>query len=304
MRPFELALARYHEFLSLRTERRIRKVGVLCSFAEERRFDTAGVYEFGKTKAWIELACKELDLEKPHVVGRRLASHPWLDEVLEVILESDLVVVEVSDPTQNVLYELGIATSLRAQESVLICSYRPDQIKSSEILQLQITWYDNYDELKAIIENSLRSSVHGLATEVDKYLKSVHERISPGAMQILISIQQWVWEALNSGKKVRWHMSYPMLFERTMLKVEGEDTERDFLLPKLTANELYVSELVDAKLARFDYDYHGSTWGWALHPTQLGRYYLASEHFCRRFNDAKLAIKISEALRNLVDTEG
>ncbi|MCX6833344.1 MAG: hypothetical protein NT028_14675 [candidate division Zixibacteria bacterium] len=292
MRPFELALQKYPEFLAERVERRGRRVGLLCSFAEEHKFESGGYYDFAKLRAWIQLACKELGYEAPHVVGQRLNSHQWLAEVLEVILDSDLVIAEISHPTDNVIYEVGIATSLRAQESVLVCSRRPAQVRSNEILQLQITWYDDYTDIRRILEEFMKSQASGLAKEMDVYLKNVHSKLSPGAIGLLLQMQENVWNCIKGGQTVRWHLSYQLPLQTGQLNPQQQLT--------ITPIEVYANEIVEARIAHFDYSFHGTGWQWALHPTLLGKHYLASDHFCMRFHDPAKANQISHDLKGIL----
>lgn len=254
MRPYEYHSVNYSKCLNNRLSEEKSSLGLLCSFRENVKLAKEGLYRFGELKNTIEKICRELSLELS-VVGENLNSCDWMEKVMELVLEKRILVIDISDPRPNVLYELGIAASLRDDESVVIIKNKNADFESSEILQLQLLNYNDLLDLEEKLKQHFHSKHSSCAKEVDYFFKTMHERISPGAMhQLKRMINSHIinWENREADA---WHISYDVdSFEGT---VEVE----------------YTKELLKQNLVRYDYGKckNQGRLEWALHPTTLGK---------------------------------
>lgn len=265
IRPFEYIDQNLVKHLRERSEFEKPRLGLICSFANNVQLDRGQMYDFEKLESWIRRISIELNLKEPTIVGRKKTSHPWMSEVMEMIIGTTFVVADVTHPRENVIFELGIASTCRPSTELLIVSHRYGQLGASEIKQLQINWYWNFSDLKEIIESFLKEHVVAGQGDLPKFLKEVHTSLSPGAMYFLQAIVEGRMKSVKESRD-SWHVSFPLSFDQ------------------VSAGALYAGETNKVGLTVFKYGVSPrDTPEWAVHPTELGKKYLQSVEFLSKF---------------------
>jgi hypothetical protein len=262
MRAYEYYQKYGVRYLNNLLETKRKSLGLLCSFMSGVPLGNSGLYfNINEIKREFQSLCNSLDVDF-HIVGINQNSLDWLDEVYKVILGSHMVVVDVSDPRPNVLYELGVACSLRPYESVIISKHTSSVFDCSEVKQLQILSYECLHDLSAKLTQHFQAISWPPNNEIDKVFSSLHNRLNYKAMWILFLIREAHLSRAGSFEEGLWHISF-------------------------TSDEPLVntSELIDLGLAKWEYDdaKEKGILGWALHPTDLGKRYIESKHFRRFF---------------------
>jgi|GEM_PF-3960514 len=263
MRPYEYAHDNYDRLLNERLEAPKKSIGLLCSFHDAHdSWRLSWNYSYNDLKKTVKSTCDELNMTFD-VISEIEYSSDWAEKVMHLILANDFLVVDVTSPRPTVMYELGIACSFRDDASVLICKMQQAPMPSTEIGQLQMVSYDSADELKGFLR---RHTAQDTSHEVEKNLRLLHYRLSPGEMEMLIRLLQARGKHVQDKAMNAWHAS-----------VSGDGEQSYF---KLAA----VKELQRLGLARFDYDYNAdkNQSEWAFHATELGKRYLRSDYFLKR----------------------
>ena len=262
MRAYEYYHKNGVRYLNDLLEAERKSLGLLCSFMSRVPLGDSGLYfDINEIKKEFKTLCNSLDVDF-HIVGINQNSLDWLDEVYKVILGSHMVVVDVSDPRPNVLYELGVACSLRPYESVIIAKHTSSAFDCSEVKQLQILSYDCLHDLSAKLIQHFKAISWPPESEIDKAFSNLHNRLNYKAMRILFEISEAHIKRNVPDGKGPWHISF-------------------------TSDEPLViaSELIELGLAKWEYDLakEKGRLGWALHPTDLGKRYIESKYFKRFF---------------------
>jgi len=262
MRAYEYYHKHGMKYLNDLLEAKRKSLGLLCSFMSRVPLGSSGLYfDINEIKKEFQTLCGELDVDF-HIVGINQNSLDWLDEVYRVILGSHMVVVDVSDPRPNVLYELGVACSLRSYESVVICKHISSTFDCSEVNQLQILSYDCLHDLGTKLTQHFKTISWPLNIEIEKAFSTLHNKLNYKAMIILFTISESHITRKGPDGKGPWHISF-------------------------TSDEPLVeaSDLIELGLAKWEYDKakEKGQLGWALHPTDLGKRYIESEFFRRFF---------------------
>lgn len=233
-----------------------RSIGLICSFKGHVPLGESGLfYDFDEIRDKTKELCDSLNVDF-HIVGTNQNSLDWMDEVYKVILESHVVIVDVSDPRPNVLYELGVACSLRPSESVVITKHVSSNFVSSEVEQLQIMTYDCLHDLGEKIIQHFKRLSWPLDKELDETFSTLHNQLNPMVMTFLNETR------VRHNETGKWHCNF-----------NREDAYR------------YASKLVDIGLAKYEYDSgeEENAFEWALHPTEMGKKYMESKHFQKFF---------------------
>lgn len=238
-----------------------RSIGLLCSFQGQVPLGDSGIfYDFEELRTKIAELCSSLNVDF-HVVGVNQNSLDWMDEVYNVILASHIVIVDVSDPRPNVLYELGVACSLRPNESVVITKHVSSDFNSSEVEQLQIMSYTCLHDLGEKIVQHFNNHSWPLDSELENVFSKLHNRLNPDHMIFL----HWIREnhlSRNPDGSGAWHCSF-------------KDEEKREL----------ASYLIELGLGKYEYENvkEEGKLSWAFHPTEMGKRYMNSSHFKKFF---------------------
>lgn len=238
-----------------------RSIGLLCSFQSHVPLGDSGLYyDVHEIIKECKSLCDSLQVDF-HVVGLNQNSLDWLDEVYKVILGSDLVLVDVSDPRPNVLYELGVACSFRPYDAVIITKHTSSSFACSEVEQLQILLYDCLHDLRAKIVQHFKAHPWPLESELDEFFPKLHNKLDPDLMIFLFRIRENHLTRNPDGTGA-WHYSFK--------------EEKDFRT---------ASALIELGLAKYEYGVakEKNKLEWALYPTELCKRYMESEHFKKFF---------------------
>ncbi len=261
MRAFEFNDLYGLNYLNTLIEAKRKTLGLLCSFQNAPLGSSKINYVFENLKKTVEEICTELNVDF-NLVGANQDSLDWMDEVYKVVLGSHLIIVDVSDPRPNVLYELGVACSLRPSDSVIITKHKASEFESTEIEQLQILTYDCFHDLKALLLEHFNARSWPVEQELNKAFSTLHNKLDPAAMLLLYDLKEYHDERRGTNEENMWHMSF-----------------------KDIADCIKAKELKDNGLVKFEYGKakkKGSL-EYALHATELGKKYLESDYFKRFF---------------------
>lgn len=264
MRAYEYYQAHGLEHLNHLLEADRKSIGLLCSFQSHVLLGNSGLYyDVHEIKKEFESLCDSLKVDF-HMVGLNQNSLDWMDEVYKVILGSDMVVVDVSDPRPNVLYELGVTCSFRKSESVIITKHTASAFDCSEVQQLQILSYDCLHDLSSKIIQHFKAHSWPLESELDAIFSKLHNKLDPNMMIFLLRMRENHLARKPDGTGA-WHISY---------KTDKESEESDIAF-----------KLIHLGLAKHEYDpaKEKGRLSWALHPTEVGKRYMESDHFKKYF---------------------
>jgi hypothetical protein len=262
MRAYEYYQKNGVRHLNELLEAKRKSLGLLCSFKSQVPLGSSGLYfDINEVKREFQTLCTSLDVDF-HIVGINQNSLDWLDEVYKVILGSHMVVVDVSDPRPNVLYELGVTCSLRPCDAVIITKHTSSTFDCSEVQQLQILFYDCLHDLSDKIKQHFKAISWPLESELNEAFSQMHNRLNYKAMILLFNISEEHRKRIGPDGTGPWHIS---------------STDEEFLNS--------ASELVELGLAKHEYDVatKEGQLGWALHPTEIGKRYIESNFFRRFF---------------------
>lgn len=262
MRSYEYYQKNGIRHLNELLEAKRKSLGLLCSFRSRVPLGSSGLhYDINKVKKEFQSLCTLLKVDF-HIVGINQNSLDWIDEVYKVILGSHMVVVDVSDPKPNVLYELGVTCSLRPYESVIITKHISSTFDCSEVQQLQILYYDCLHDLSEKIRHHFKAISWPVESELNEAFSQMHNKLNYKAMRLLFAICEKHQERIGSDGTGPWHIS---------------SIDEEFLNS--------ASELVELGLAKYEYDVAKKRGQliWALHPTELGKRYIESNYFKRFF---------------------
>ena len=271
IRPFEFNAQNGGKLYNERMESAKQSIALLCSFRNSTESESSPFYDFDSLKFTVQDVCNELHAEF-YVVGRKLTSHVWMQEIMEVILRSNHVIIDISDPRPNVLYELGILCSLRDTQSVIITLDERVKLDASEVYQLQLLRYSDKDDLRQKLIDVLRKSTLPSPEEEKQLFEQIHRRFSIGALLLLHQmLQSHLSRVDRQDERNPWHTHFPV--------------DNDLKEPSTGNWTLFAHELISEGLARYEYGDFVVEKGisWAIHPTRLGERYLSSEYFLRFF---------------------
>jgi len=262
MRAYEYYQKNGLKHLNELLEAQRKSLGLLCSFSDRVPLGTSKLYyDFHEIKKECEELCNSLNVDF-HIVGANQNSLDWMDEVYKVILGSHMVVVDVSDPRENVLYELGVACSFRSSDSVIISKHKSSAFDCSEVNQLQILFYDCLHDFCEKLRQHFENLSWPPTSEIDEVCSNLHNKLNYKAMRLIYEISEAHIKRLPPHGTGSWHISFS----------DEEPLEQ-------------ASELIDIGLAKWEYDEakEKGVLGWALHPTKLGKQYIESDFFRRFF---------------------
>jgi len=262
MRAYEYYQKNGTRHLNDLLEAKRKSLGLLCSFRSGVPLGNSGLYyDINEVKKEFQNLCTFLEVDF-HIVGINQNSLDWMDEVYKVILGSHMVVIDVSDPKPNVLYELGVTCSLRPHESVMITKHTSSTFDCSEVQQLQILYYDCLHDLSEKIKQHFKATSWPLESELNQAFSQMHNKLNYKAMILLFTIGEEHQKRIGPDGTGPWHIS---------------SIDEEFLNS--------ASEFVELGLAKYEYDVarEKGQLGWALHPTELGKRYIESNYFRRFF---------------------
>lgn len=289
MRPFEYHALNYYNLLNERISSSQKSIGLLCSFREKDIGDNKIKYDGNTLKSAIDGLCTKLKW-KFDVIGEKQNSLDWMSAVLKLIIKNDYLIVDVTDPRPNVMYELGIACSYRDSDSVIITNNINVSLDSSEVLQLQCLRYkDNVDLVEKLYNHFNINDDYGTIEEETQF-QILHRKLSPGAMLKLYSMFKSHQEHFKKNPNA-WHIAF--------------DTNNPSDLRELS----FAEELIKLNLAYYDYGKckKQGVYTWAMHPTELGKRYIKSDYFLNCFlvgdYSGKYEKTMSEIQKNNVDND-
>ena len=274
-------MKRNKQFLNERMSAKKTSLGLLCSFAKE---DNLACHSYSSLKKVIDKVCREFDFELKMVEKNN--SLDWMEEVMKVIMLSHFVLIDVTHPRQNVIYELGIACSIRNDDSVIILNKNCNIFKASEVLQLQMLRYETYDDLYSGLRKHLKNVIPRMNSEANYMFPDLHKLLSPEAMYKLYRMAE---SRIDYGKKG--HDAWPISFNPKS--------------PRFPHDVSYSLELVSQGLAKYDYG-NCKTEGrleWALHPTTLGKAYIQTKHFLKFFYPTNKIKEIQKSLKYIAENK-
>lgn len=265
MRPYEYHNEHYEKHLNERIQAEKDSIGLFCSFQDQTASNEVWRYNFAELKKTIESLCEETS-RKFDIVGSNVSSIDWMGEVMRVSLANYVVVVDVTYPRNNLMYELGIVCSLRSSDSVLVTIQEDAKLDCSEVLQLQLLQYSNFEDLKEKLKKQLATHTGTSSKELDAFFASVHNHLSPAAIHLLIQMKQSREEKAPKGIP-GWHISFPPVGEPSQLLVYMHGAR----------------ELIAKSLAVYEYGFNIDKMNleYAIHPTKLGERYIASHQFLK-----------------------
>jgi hypothetical protein len=132
---------------------RRKKAFVIMPFSDEYRdFYVLGVREI--LKAYGYVCCRADEIQ---VTGR------MIDTIMQAILNSDLIIVELTEVNGNVYYELGIAHAYK--KYVILCT-KDHRNTVSDIRDLYHIVYCDIVDLRRKLNDILKIQVSGVANGV------------------------------------------------------------------------------------------------------------------------------------------
>lgn len=272
MRPFEHHSKQGFDYINQLVESKSQSIGLLCSFRENVRlkrsiYRSKYKYNFSDLKNCFGYLCNEKKWNL-NIVGQNLTSKAWMEEVMRVIFTSHWLVIDITDIRPNVLYELGIACSLRPENNVIIIKNKVVKIDSSEILQLQILPYKNIEDLKEQLRSIFKNNEDPITMELAKIFPSLHNKLSYYSMKLLSSMKRWYLHRKEAEKEdiPGWHIGRGDLDDLNTIQ--------------------FAKELNSLGLSKFEYGYSDeeNVFEWALHPTEFGKRYIKSQFFLKYFH--------------------
>lgn len=112
--------------------------------------------KFERLHGIINEVCITLGIT-PHRADDIFASKPIIENILECICKSEIIIVDLTEKNPNVFYELGIAHSLREQSSIILITQDINNIPF-DIRHWPVIKYsnENVPALKASLKNKIQ----------------------------------------------------------------------------------------------------------------------------------------------------
>lgn len=207
MRAYEYYSKKGMSHLNRLLETPVKSLGLLCSFDRINLGSSGLYYDFEELKNCISELCKKYNLNF-NIVGQNQNSLDWMDEVYKVILESHLIIIDVSDPRPNVTYELGIACSLRASDTVVITRHRCSTFECSEVFQLQILIYNCLHDLEDKLIQHFEARSWPIEDELDTIFANLHHKLNFHSMTLLFQMLDGHRKRRGGSSSHLWHISF------------------------------------------------------------------------------------------------